>query len=512
MKINSIVILAATVLLSLLSACSKKLDLAPVSSITDANFWQTSDQVDAFVAGLHNRFRSHTLAFEYLGELRADVFGTDPGSSSTFTGEATQGVERMWTNTLDLDNPGVSNYGGFYTNINQLNLLISKISNGGPVSDANRNYYLGIAYGMRAFYYFQIYRSWGKAIIQTEPTTSFDISNLAKGASSEDDVLKLIKDDVDRSVAAFGNDYSFRNQKGYWSKAATLMLKANVYLWSSYRGGGTADATIAKAALTDIQTNVPSLSLLPSFANVFTTTNKGNSEIIFAIRNKLDEAQLPFAGTFFPQTGLLANFYDSVENRKFNVTTDNWGGLLRAPVLISTFRKFSDKDSRKWASITAAYNLVGTTYQIAGAFASKYKGEQTPGGRQYTNDYPVYRYSDLLLMVAEANVILGQSPATEINQVRARAYGANYNAATLGYPNQPVDAAPKEAILQERFFEFFFEGKRWYDLRRMDPAGSYIFKYTSVPSSQSYKLLWPVDRNTLTNNRALEQTPGYPKF
>jgi hypothetical protein len=511
MKKNSIFIFGLSVLIAI-SSCSKKLDLAPVSSISDANFWQTPDQVDAFVSGLHNRFRSHTAAFQSLGEMRADIFGTDPGSSSTFTGEATQGVERLWTNNLDLDNPGVSNYGGFYSNINQLNLLISKLNSTNIVTQVNKNYYLGIAYGMRAFYYFQIYRSWGKAIIQTESTTSFDISNLAKPASPEADVMKLIKDDIDLSVAAFGTDYSFRNQKGYWSKAATLMLKAEVYLWTSYGGGGAADATTAKEALTDIQTNVPGLSLLPSFASVFASNNKGNNEIIFAIRNKLDEAQLPFASTFFPQTSLIVNFYDSVGNRKFNVTTDNWGGLLRAPIMISTFRRFDDRDSRKWATITAAYNLVSGSYKIAGAFASKYQGEQTPGGRQYTNDFPIYRYADLLLMLAEAKVILGESPVTEIDAIRQRAYGTNYDDATLGYPNQSIDADPKEAILQERYFEFIFEGKRWYDLRRMDPSGAYVFKYTTVPASQSYKLLWPIDRSTLTNNRALEQTPGYPKF
>ncbi|HET7896086.1 MAG TPA: SusD family outer membrane lipoprotein NanU, partial [Flavisolibacter sp.] len=476
------------------------------------NFWQTPEQVDAFVSGLHNRFRSHMPSFQYLGEMRADVFGTDPGSSSVFTGEATQGVERLWTNNLDLDNPGVSNYGSFYSNINQLNLLIAKLNEGVAVSPANKNYYLGIAYGMRAYYYFHLYRSWGKTIIQTEPTTSIDISTLAKPASSEEDVMKLIKDDIDKSVAAFGSDYSFRNQKSWWSKAATQMLKAEVYLWTSYKGGGAADATMAKNALTDIQTNVPALTLLPSFANVFASGNKGNAEIIFAIRNKLDEAQLPVANTFYPQSGLIANFYDSAGNRKFNVTTDNWGGLLRAPIMISTFRKFTDKDSRKWASITAAYNLVGGNYQIAGAFVSKFPGEQTPGGRQYTNDYPIYRYADLLLLLAEAKLALGESPAAEINLVRQRAYGASYDAATIGYPNQPVDADPKEAILRERYLEFIFEGQRWYDLRRMDPAGSYVFKYTTVPASQAYKLLWPVDRNTLTNNRALQQTPGYPTF
>ncbi len=491
-------------------SCSKKLDLAPVSSISDASFWQTPDQVDAFVAGIHNAFRNNTGAFQYLGEMRADIFGTDPGSSSAFTGEATQGVEHLWLNTLDMDNPGVSNFGGFYFNINQINLLISKLNTINIVSTANKNYYLGEAYGMRAYYYFQMLRTWGKVIIQTEPTKSLDISNLAKPASSEDSVMALIKSDIDNSVNSFGNDYSFRFQKSYWSKNATLMLKANVYLWTSYRGGGAGDATIAKNALTDIQTNVPGLSLLPSYANVFASNNKGNSEIIFAIHNQVMESELPFRNTFFPQSGLIANFYDSVNNRKFNVATDNWGGLLRAPIKIATYRRFDDNDSRKYASVQAAYDLVGGNYEIAGAFANKYQGEQNAGARAYTNDFPIYRYADLLLLLAEAKVILGEDPSAEINLVRARAFGANYDANVQGYPNQPIDADPKEAILQERFFEFIFEGKRWYDLRRM--GDNYVYEFTNITPDEAYKLLWPIDRNTLTNNRALEQNPGYPKF
>jgi hypothetical protein len=498
------------VLIVAAGACSKKLDLSPISSISDNNYWQTPDQVDAFVSGIHIAFRNNTSAFQYLGEMRADIFGTDAGSSSAFTGEATQGVENMWNNTLDLDNPGVSNFGNFYFNINQINLLISKLNTINVVTEASKNYYLGEAYGMRAFYYFQLLRSWGKVIIQTEPTTSIDVSNLAKAASPEDSVMMLIKSDIDNSVNSFGTDYSFKNQKSYWSKAATLMLKAEVYLWTSYRGGGTADAGIAKDALTDIQNNVPGLSLLPNYADVFAASNKGNSEIIFAVHNQLNESSLPFANTFLPQTGLIANFYDSAQNRKFDVATDNWGGLLRAPVKITTFRKFDDADSRKWASIQPAYNLVNGEYVIAGCFASKYKGEQNAGTRAYTNDFPIYRYADLLLMLAEAKIILGQNPATEINEVRARAYGAIYNADVQGYPHQAIDANPGKAILQERLFEFVFEGKRWYDLRRM--GDDYVYEYTSIAPSDSYKLLWPIDRNTLTNNRALQQNPGYPAF
>lgn len=512
MKNKISIFIVMLMLVSGLPACMKKLEITPVSSISDANYWKTPDQFDAFVSGIHSRFRSHASSFQVLGELRSDIFGTEPGNAGTFTGEATQGVERLWQQNLDLDNPGVSNFGGFYSNIVQLNLLIDKLNTTNIVTTANKSYYLGIAYGMRAYYYFHLTRTWGNVVIQTDPVTTIDISNLSKEASPSAEVMALIKEDIEKSLAAFGANYTFRNNKSYWSRPATLMLKAEVFLWTSYRGGGNADATTALGALTELQSNVTGLALLPSFAGVFSTTARGNNEIILAMRNQLNESTLGFVtGSFVPQTGLIVNFYDSLNNRQFNVTADNWGGLLRAPVRVATFRKFDDKDQRKWASIQPAYSrpAVGT-YVIAGCFTNKYQGEQNAGSRAFTNDYPVYRYADLLLMIAEAKIILGQSPATEINLVRARGYGSNYSAAVYGFPNKTGDSDAKRALLNERLYEFLFEGKRWYDLRRL--GDDYVYEVTGMTSAQSYKLLWPIDRNSLTNNRGLVQTPGYPAF
>lgn len=495
------------------TGCKNDLDLNPVSSLNDVLYWQTPEQFDAFVFGVHTRFRAHNGNFMYLGELRSDIYGTEPGSTSSFTGEATQGLERMWLQTLDTDNAGVGGFGGFYTNTNQINMLIKEINTTSVLSEAKKKNYLGIAHGMRAFYYFQLYRSWGKVTIVTEPTVAIDVANLAKEASSEADVMAFIKSDIELSNGYFGNDYTFNNlgKKGFWSKAATQMLKAEVYLWTAHRNGGTADATVAKTALTEVQANV-ALSLQPLFSNVFATTNKENSEIIFASKNKLDEATLGFIANFVPQPGLIINYYDSLANRKFNVSSENYsGGLLRAPTKVSTYRKFNDLDTRKNITIQPAYSLNSTGgYTAAGAFLKKYQGEQNAGNRVFTNDFPIYRYADLLLLLAEAKVVLGENPATEINLVRARAYGANYNEATLGYPNQVNDANANEAILRERLFEFIGEGKRWYDLRRM--GDSYVYANTPVTATTAYLLLWPIDRTTLTNNRALTQNPGYPAF
>ena len=93
--------------------------------------------------------------------------------------------------------------------------------------------------------------------------------------------------------------------------------------------------------------------------------------------------------------------------------------------------------------------------------------------------------------------------------IRARAYKANcYDVATMGYPNMAGDKdGINEVLLRERYKEFMFEGKRWYDLRRF--GDEYVFEYTTADDSYPQRLLWPIDKNTLTNNPALEQTPGY---
>src|SRR5690606_10226180 len=112
------------------------------------------------------------------------------------------------------------------------------------LSDAKRNYLLGQAYGMRAYYYFQLLRTWGDVVVTDEPSISFDIANLEKSATPSSEVMAFIKKDIDNSVNNFQANYSFRlNRKSFWSKSATLMLKSEVYLWSAKQmGGGTSDA------------------------------------------------------------------------------------------------------------------------------------------------------------------------------------------------------------------------------------------------------------------------------
>ena len=129
---------------------------------------------------------------------------------------------------------------------------------------------------------------------------------------------------------------------------------------------------------------------------------------------------------------------------------------------------------------------------------------------------PIFRLSEAYLLLAEVKNKQGESPATEINIVRKRAYGNS--------PFTPFVSSSFEAnelvIFAERGREFVGEGKRWYDLRRMqDASGSPLAFRKDLPlvgvldkATEEYKLLWPINRGTLTSDETLknDQNPGYP--
>ncbi len=126
------------------------LDVEPQSEITDAGYWKEEGQFSSANTGLQAMFRDRTFNLYLWGEMRTNLYGGSP-----FSGEASSGYEFMWNNLLSQASPAISNYGGCYGFINQLNLMIAKAENTDIIKEAAKNNYLGSAYGMRAFMYFQ---------------------------------------------------------------------------------------------------------------------------------------------------------------------------------------------------------------------------------------------------------------------------------------------------------------------------------------------------------------------
>lgn len=517
-------------LMTYIAACSMALsmnsclDLEPTSEITDANYWKSADQFDAFNTGLKAQFRSYGYIFEEWGELRSDIYGGTP-----FSGEAPS-AERIWNNTIDAANPGISDYGGVYTAINQINLMIDKANESSVLTEAQKGKYLGAAYGMRAYMYFHLLRSYGDVVLHTVHTegSTLDLNNLSKAQSPAVDVMAQIKEDIENSEKAYNNNYSFTDGRTSWSLTATKVLKGDVYLWSGKQmGGGTADYQTAKQAFMDVDN--ADVALQTDYANVFSFDNKENSEIIFAIYNGENETALwggSYSGNYVLNSAVISAYqmydyssedfvalnrssYRNNDGRNFvSVNKDMFDGDE------ALSRVYNEGDKRYQATYVEVYGKDAVNPPYMGLLCNKYHGTMLSGGSKtsWYDDQPIYRYADAILGLAEAKVLLGEDPTEEINKIRERAYGkTNFDAnrSTLAYPNDHMDnqfvgsdTDPVEAVLKERLREFAFEGKRWYDIRLMDKA-------TKYSSAKANRLLWPIDENALGENSKLHQTPGY---
>lgn len=494
------IILALTILTGFASC---RTDYQPDSSMVFDGYWTTYEKVKANHTGIYSAFRNYTNTLWRLGEVRSDIWGGK-------TVESPSDVN-LTINNISPANAPFTNWAGFYTMILYLNDFIK---NAPTVPGANPNemsQMMGAAHGLRAYIYFTMLKTYGDVQIVTEPLQNVpDVSTLNKKRESKQNVAALIKADIAKSLEYYGNNNSFwEGSNVYWSRPATLALKGEAYLFfGKVLGEGVAAYSEAKNALTQIT----GFSLAPTFSSLWGRDNEKNKEFIFAVDYQKDQAN-----NFFPSITIGPG-------KDLNPLFDKDGNSLKAIVLnggnrygptekiIKLFHN-DPADTRGAATFMFLYpdNKVYPTYDAAkyrAAILTKFFGEVSDGTRQSFENYPIYRYADVLLMIAEAKNQLGESPASEINQIRKRAYGA----AAVEYVNGSKDANTK-AILDERLKEFVGEGKRWWDLQRA--GDNWMFQEvptmnTAPIAGNPKKIYLPISQGMIDmdpNN--LTQTDGY---
>ena len=137
----------------------------------------------------------------------------------------------------------------------------------------------------------------------------------------------------------------------------------------------------------------------------------------------------------------------------------------------------------------------------------------------------VYRYSDVLLMKAEAcsQASRGEEALEIVKTIRDRAHAL---VATERHPDASDAAEIAAYILEERAREFAFEGKRWYDVLRHARRNNYAnlgslldMVAGTVPADRQQSALgkyrdynshyFPVYEPELLKNSLLKQNPFY---
>lgn len=530
-------ILLVTVAGGICSSCADKLDLAPIDYYGSGSYWKTEAHVIGYMDGIHKHLRDAAFQHTFLwGEAR--------GGNLIAAGASADGMGMLYGDiklqNFDEAHTGVTKFGDIFGRLTNINLFITRVTEADYMEEAKKNYYLGQAYGLRAFYYFDLYRTYGGVPLRLTADVVegvIDPNKLYMERATPKEVMAQIKIDLDKSMEYFGDNNSFdpnnrKNNKAYWSKAATECLMGEVYLWISKVTTGDdaaneSNLATAKTHLLNVVNNY-GLGLMDNFADVFEAkSNKGNKEIIFAIRYLEGEAtNSNNIFTYAMQTGSTKDNYKENGEKFLDALNIGNTGSQQLEYKRELYNSFDENDSRKDATFIASYNKDDDgVLTLRGTHVCKNIGYvNNQGARIYCGDYIIYRLPLVYLMLAEIENMQGGDVAHYINLVRQRAYGKEvWNEDMYGYKNS--DFTTNElAILHEKDKEFVQEGQRWWDIRRMTltKGGKHLVfcKEGSIGTDQptlneateSHKVLWPVDITLLSNDPLIYQTPGYATY
>lgn len=499
---------------------SCNLDYKPIDNFSANNFWGSQTEFEGFITAISNQFRSSNASnvLFYAGELRSGVF-----EMATIDGSGVINTEPI-QNLYDADHPQFSTFGGYYGFIANINELIYRCNNTNVLSDKVKNGLLGMAYGYRAFSYFQMYRMYGGVVLRTEPDVilgNYEATLLYKGRSTAEETLNQIKEDIKTSLEYFAQtDYVYKSSSKdyYWTKAATEMLAGEVYLWSGKVETGdhqanAADVATAATYFNNVINNY-GFDLQDDFYSVWTTPH--NKESIFSVCYSSENDGTyynvpPFQLLWARTTGTsYLNYWSNMDQEGwghvkgvanrfgqwYNKETDKsanieiWDkcsfGPCRYTYKNSLYYQFDENDSRvkmfypMW-NLTQEERDNGINYldnfdpkdgkhKLAGTFVCKFRPSIPSGSTTYQMvvDMPIYRLAMAYLYAAECANYAGDNAAVVkyINKIRERAYGDKWDEDVYGYTAGDFKAN-ETALMREWDKEFVAEGQRWWNLRRL---------------------------------------------
>lgn len=491
MKNTNILKVILMMYIALTFSCTDIIETEPVSTITVSSFWKSEEDAQGGLYGMYNQFRVFADATLVLvGEARSEVMGHGIQNADFRI--------KYFENTLSETDADL-HWRQMYRIVNYANLIIKFVPEIEFSDEDAKNNIIAQAYAMRAYIYFVMAKTWGDLPLVTEPVEGYDAETTFKERTPVSQIFDIIKSDIDQALGLFTNN-DYNSNRSIWSKPATNMLKAEVYLWTGKTmGGGESDISAALAALTEAENS--DVALLDNFSRIFDYDNKGNDEVILAV----NFTDLEASNNYFADMYINANDVSpAIDEQTLAIIGQASGYNWWAPTELIR-NQFSDDDQRKDASFLEIYTTEDGNQSFLTSIVLKGNGFVDGGVRKFLDDIIIYRYADLLLMKAEAKNALGQDPSDEINQVRQRAYGDQFDAHMFVNGSQQEN---DEAILQERLFEFAFEAKRWWDLVRFGKA------FELVPTlqgreSEEHLLLWPIPMSTLSLNSKVVQNPGY---
>lgn len=416
-------------------SCEDFLQQDPIDQLGDGSFYTNDEEIDMATVACYNGMQA-TMYYEWLlTEIRTDNSRIHSRSTTSTSSQNVINADHL---TIPTTHPHNQQYWeAVYHNIYRCNTVIDQID---VVQDSVlKVQYEAEAKFIRAYHYFNLVRLYGPAF-EVDSRLSISEANSAERVAV-DTIYNMIKEDLDFAQNGLPTEYESEELGRVTSWAAKTLL-AKVYLTLE-------DYVSAQALLEEVEQS--GYALLADYASVFDTENEMNEEMIFVVRFQAGGYGLgsPFANFFAP---------NGSQDAVINFSGDGYN----CPST-SLIQAYEADDTRK--DVSLAENYINESGDVAPmAWCKKYYS-QVSTDEDAENDWPVLRYADVLLMLAETKLenegVAAALPY--INEIRTRAGLIAYTA------DEITDLLSAQmAIEQERRLEFAFENHRFFDLVRTD--------------------------------------------
>lgn len=490
---NKILYLAVAALLFL--GCSDFLDLKPEGNQgSTGNFYRNTKDIEYALTAAYADLQKGDM-YQNNMVLMTDVRSDDLGSFANTGGNAGREYH-IKIFTAQSDNQIFRNvWKRTYETIYRCNNVVKHID---VVNNENlKKQYEAEARFIRALCYFNIVRFWGDAPLIIDPLSTEEVAKCKRNAISE--IYEVIESDLEfaSNPANLAKSFSGTNAGRATSLAAKGLL-GKVLL--QQKKWGEAKTILGELIYSD---NNNTHYLLPDIADVFSTAPRpGSSDSDFAAYKEWKPQTMNKEILF----AVLFNKEITGEGRNALTYYSNQADLNESFKLSNSVECIYDVTDRR-ADLMRSIKGTNNDNKLFVKYA-----DIESSIKQYGYHTPILRWSDVLLMYAEAlNEVAYDGSLTSValqllNEVRTRSYKTGaYKISDL-----PDQISFRDAIFLERRLEFPMEMQRWFDLIRSGEVISAIAKigYTI----DAHDLLYPVPHSevSLRNDSELfPQNPGY---
>jgi hypothetical protein len=544
MKIKYQYIIAFTIILSIFSACTKLKDTS-YNQIISGEFTPTSSELPALAGAAYVDWRGLLLQWNTVyraQEVTADEMLTPARPNGWVDGGVYRRLhEHKWTTDDDVV---INVWTRAYQGITNCNRIIYQVQSGAiPVASKDTASLVAEMKLLRASYYWMLCDIYGNVPI----VDRFDVpAGYLPVQNSRKEVYDFIVNDLINNIPKVTDEVSTKTY-GKFNKWAGLTLLAKMYLNAEvYTGTPEWEKCIAVCdTIINFANATGKFILEPNQKNVFVTENENSKEIIFA---------LPFDSKYVNEWNSFDVHMQTLEpeNQKtYNLQSSPWGGVCAIPQFINTF---DPEDSRLTDNFIMGqqYTASGDSiFGTMGAYVGKplsYRNylpgvdqsEEVDGYRlgkfeiamgatnRLSNDWPLFRYADVLMMKAECLLRTGDADgaAALVTRVRERDFKSDPSKAVVtgaqllngssydyGLRNHLTTTDEGGADIQygrfldELAWEFNQEARRRTDMIRF---GVFTKKsWLSHSPNGDYRALFPIPKTEIDKNPNLKQNPGY---